>query len=104
MNYQIIRHPKVAQDLEDIVVLILDYAGSTSASRKLSEIETSIKALAATPHVGSLRHDIYPSLRAIPTARKGVISFVVDDQAETVFIVSITYAGADWIKKLPRRF
>ncbi len=59
--------------------------------------------LSETPHIGSLRNNIYPGLRVIPTARKGVITFVADDEEEMVFIVSITYAGADWTRRVPER-
>lgn len=104
MSYHLIRHPQLERDLDDIVLLIAEYAGLETALRKLAEIETSLAALTMTPHIGTLRHEIYPNLRAIPTARKGVISFVVDDQSKTVFIVSVTYAGADWIGKIPQRF
>jgi plasmid stabilization system protein ParE len=55
------------------------------------------------PPVGTLHHDIYPNLRAIPVARKGVITFVVDDAELSVFIVSITYADADWLGRVHLR-
>ncbi|MCU7923902.1 MAG: type II toxin-antitoxin system RelE/ParE family toxin [Candidatus Thiodiazotropha sp. (ex Dulcina madagascariensis)] len=103
MPYRIYRHPDIERDLFDIVDLIADYAGIVVAERKLLEIEQSIRKLSETPHTGSLRNDIHPGLRAIPTARKGVITFVVDDAQEAVFIVSITYAGADWIRRAPER-
>ena len=72
MTYRIFRHPDVEQDLFDIVELITEYAGIAVAERKLSEIEQTIMTLSETPFIGSLRQDIYPQLRAIPTARKGV--------------------------------
>ncbi len=103
MPYRIYRHPDIEQDLFDIVDLIADYAGIIVTKRKLSEIEQSIRMLSETPHIGSLRNSIYPGLRAIPTARKGVITFVVDDEEEMVFIVSTTYARADWTRRVPER-
>ena len=45
MAYRIVRHPEVEQDLENILVLILDYAGPEIAHRKLAEIEASIESL-----------------------------------------------------------
>lgn len=48
------------------------------------------------PHIGTVRHDIHPGLRALPAGEKGVICFTVDDRAETVHIICVTYAGADW--------
>ena len=103
MPYQIIRHPAIEQDLFDLVGLVAEYAGDHVAERKLDEIERCIHNLAQTPHIGSIRNDLYPGLRAIPVTRKGVITFTVDDETQSVFIVSITYAGADWIRRLPER-
>lgn len=103
MRYHIYRHPDIEQDLFDIVVLIAQYAGLDVAERKLGEIEKRIDSLSKLPHIGTLHHDIYPNLRAIPVARKGVITFVVDDEERSVFIVSITYARADWLGRLHRR-
>ncbi len=103
MIYKIFRHKEVEQDLFDIINLLLEYAGFDVTEKKISEIEASIKNLAHTPHIGTIRDDILPNLRAIPTARKGVITFSVDDDKKEVFIISITYAGADWIAKTPHR-
>lgn len=102
-EYRILRHPDVAADLFDVIDLIADYAGSNVALRKLAEIEATIRGLAQTPHIGSLRQDILPDLRAIPTARKGVVSFVVDDDVKEVLVISVTYAGADWISRSQTR-
>lgn len=103
ITYKLLRHPDVVTDLFDIIDLIADYAGKETASHKLAEIEATIRGLGQTPHVGSLRHEIYPKLRAIPTAGKGVISFIVDDDTQEVLIVSVTYAGADWINRARHR-
>lgn len=102
-NYRLFRHPDVATDILDIVDMIADYAGAAVALDKLERIEARIRALARTPHVGSLRDDIVPGLRAIPAARKGVIAFTVDDAQRAVFVVSVTYAGADWSRRARRR-
>ena len=103
MRYRLYRHPEVERDLFDIVDLIAQYAGIEVAEQKLAEIEHKINSLSRLPHVGTQRHHIYPDLRVIPVARKGVITFVVDDEEESVFIVSITYANADWLGRLHRR-
>lgn len=103
MPYRIHRHPEVEWDLFSIVDLIAEYACVEVAERKLKEIEQSIKNLAQTPHIGSIHNDLCPGLRAIPSARKGVITFTIDDELETVYIINITYAGADWINHLSRR-
>lgn len=103
MTYKIYRHPEVENDLFDIVDLIVEYAGVQIAINKLADIEASILSLVDTPHIGTIRDEIAPNLRAIPTARKGVITFTVDDDEKAVFIVSITYAGANWLSRMPSR-
>lgn len=97
MSYRIRFHPAVAADLEAITTWILDYAGPDAAARRLAEIEAVLIALKDTPHMGSLREEIAPGLRAIPAGRKAVIVFTVDDEASEVFVHAVTYAGADWI-------
>jgi plasmid stabilization system protein ParE len=97
VSYKIMRHPLVEQDLRIIVRLIADYAGPGIALAKLQEIEHAVRRLAETPHIGSIRDEISPGLRAIPAGRKAVICFKVDDAARRVLIVCITYGGADWI-------
>ena len=97
--YKLVRHPDEDQDLFDILDLISNFAGTSVALAKLDEIETTINNLTSTPHVGSLRHEIVANLRAIPTARKGVVCFIVDDEALEVRIVAIGYAGREWITR-----
>ncbi|MDA9009463.1 type II toxin-antitoxin system RelE/ParE family toxin, partial [Alphaproteobacteria bacterium] len=75
MQWSVILHPAVDQDIFDIVDLICEYAGTAVAEGKLAAIERSLIALAENPYVGSLRNEIHPSIRAVPTARKGVIAF-----------------------------
>jgi len=103
VTYKLFRHPQVAQDLLDIVTLIADYAGNAAAVDKLNQIEAAVSGLAENPHIGSLRNEIYPNLRAIPVAKKGVMTFIIDEEEKAVFIVSITYAGADWFKRIDDR-
>lgn len=103
MSYKIFKHPEVEQDLFDIVDLIAEYAGVQITMTKLADIEASIQSLSETPQVGTIRNEITPNLRAIPTARKGVITFTVDDDEKAVFIVSITYAGVNWLSRMPSR-
>ena len=100
MPYRIFRHPSLEQDLFDIADWIVDYAGVDAAERTIAEIEDKILILADTPHIGSLRSDIYQGLRAISVGRKGVVTFVVDEDERTVLIVSVTYASADWVGRM----
>jgi len=101
--YKIVRHPDVDQDLFDILDLIANYSGTSVALSKLEEIEKTINNLTLTPHVGSVRDEIAPNLRAIPTARKGVVCFVVDDEALEIRIIAIGYAGREWGMQVKKR-
>ena len=103
MTYRIRFHPLVERDLRDIVEWVLDYAGSEAADRTLTEIERTITGLAHTPHMGSIRDETAPGLRAIPAGRKAVVAFTVDDKAFEVLIHAVTYAGADWVARMPQR-
>ncbi|MCP4489646.1 MAG: type II toxin-antitoxin system RelE/ParE family toxin [Gammaproteobacteria bacterium] len=103
MPYTIYRHPDILNDLFHIADLISEYSGVLVAERKISEIEETIRKLSETPNIGSLRDGIYPGLRAIPTAKKGVIAFLVDNDKKSVFIISVSYAGADWLKLVSNR-
>jgi hypothetical protein len=38
-------------------------------------------------------------LRAIPTAKKPVIAFTVNDDRRTVMIICVTYGGADGMRQ-----
>lgn len=103
MTCRVVRHPRVARDFEDIADLIATYAGVDVALRKLAESEACLTRLADTPHVGTIRDEISPGLRALPAARKGVVCFVVDDAASEVRVISITYAGAEGVRGVGER-
>lgn len=102
-RYRLLRHPHVATDLDDILTLVADYSGKATALRILGEIETAVRGLADLPHVGTVRDDVYPGLRAIPVARKGVICFTVDDERQEVRLVAIGYAGREWARMVRGR-
>lgn len=103
MAYRILQHPDIRSDLLSIASLISDYAGARVAREKLKQIRQTVAALSTNPHIGTIRHEIYPDLRVIPVAKKGVITFTVNDRTQTIFLISITYAGADWLRGIDRR-
>ena len=103
MNYRLGFHPLVERDLETIVRWIIDHADSVAAGQRLEEIEQTIMSLARVPHKGSICSEIAPGLRAIPAGRKAVIAFAVDDAAEEVFILAVSYGGADWVDRTRAR-
>lgn len=102
-RYVIDYHPLVEQDVFEISKFIGDFAGDTVADRKLDELEAATLKLADFPHIGTVRGDIYPKLRVMTAAEKAVICFTVDDETLTVFIVAVTYAGADWQARVAER-
>lgn len=103
MTYKIRFHPKVADDLQIIAEIVADYSGFSVAKNKLDEIENAVFSLADTPKKGSIRSELGVAVRAIPAGRKGVVVFEVDDSTTTVFVLAITYGGADWISKFEDR-
>jgi plasmid stabilization system protein ParE len=103
VRYRITHHENVLQDFAKILEFIGNYAGYATGRSKIAAIKQSISVLKDYPHTGSSRHDIVPGLRALPSAEKGVICFTVDDDARTVRIVCITYAGQDWQKIASQR-
>lgn len=102
-NYRLLRHPDVAEDLLNTALLIAEVAGPKVALRKISEIEATIQKLRQVPHIGSIRDDIVPGLRAIPAAGRAVICFVVDDAREEVRILAIGYADSNWATRIKDR-
>lgn len=103
MSYAVRLHPAVRGDLSTIVDYIAAYAGERAAARVLDSLEAAIRRLADTPHLGTIRDEIAPGLRAIPAGRRGVIALTVDDTSRTVFVHAVTYAGADWMARATTR-
>ncbi len=95
--YRVIRHPLVDRDVERIALFLLDYTTLESVAAKLDSVEADISALAANPFRGTKRDEIHPGLRALPSAKNGVIAFEVNAQTRTVRVLSVTWGGADWM-------
>ncbi len=103
MTYRLRYHPSVKSDLKTISDLIEDYAGPQVARRKLAQIAEVTQGLRTLPQIGTRHDHILPGLRAIPAARRAVIAFSVDDTAREVYVIAITYGGADWIGRAGAR-
>ena len=101
--YKVLRHPKVRNDLIQIAQFLQFHSSIITSERKIRSIENRINRLRRFPHVGTLRDDIYPGVRAIPVAEKGVLCFKVDDETRTVFLICIAYAGQNWQGVLEER-
>ncbi|MEF0939478.1 type II toxin-antitoxin system RelE/ParE family toxin [Rhizobium sp. BR 362] len=103
MRYAITKHPFVERDLFDIVDLISNYAGIEAGLAKVDEITDFIDKLSEFPHIGTIRTDMGPTLRAIPASEKAVVCFTVDDKTRIVRIICVSYAGADWMSQVKKR-
>lgn len=103
MTYRVVRHPLVSRDLSTMAVFIGDYAGYDIAEQKIDQIEISLRSLCDFPHIGTIRNEIYPGLRVIPAAGNAVICFAVDEDEREVFVICITYGGADWEARVQDR-
>ena len=97
MRYRVIRHPLVDRDIARIAAFLLEYTTPRSVAGKIARLDSDASALEEYPHRGTRRDDIASGLRAIPGAGKGVIAFEVDEATRVVRILSVTWAGADWM-------
>jgi plasmid stabilization system protein ParE len=103
MPYQITRHPLVERDLSEINDLVSDYAGPQIGYAKTDEIVRFIGKLTDFPHIGTIRNEIHPGLRAIPASDKSTVCFTIDDDTMSVYVVCVSYAGADWQARVRER-
>ena len=100
---RVVRHPLVDRDIARVATFLLQRTTPRSASRKLAALDADVNALGEDPYRGTVRIEIAPSLRAIPSAGRGVIAFEVRDDTHTVRVLSITWGGADWMGMIARR-
>ena len=103
MTYTIRHHPLVESDLDDIFAFIAGFAGFDAAGDKISHINSHIETLAAFPEIGTVRDEVHPRLRIVTATGSDVICFTVDRQLQDVFIVMVSYAGADWMSRVKNR-
>lgn len=103
MPYTISKHPAVERDLFEITDMISSYAGLKVGLAKTDEITNFVESLTDFPKIGTVRDELYPGLRAIPASEKAVLCFTVNDKTETIHIICISYAGADWMSRVRGR-
>jgi plasmid stabilization system protein ParE len=103
MPYTITLHPLVEADLYQIGELISDFAGLRIGQSKINEITAFIERLTDFPHIGTIRSDLYPGLLSIPASEKAVVCFVVKDEAQSVFVLCVSYGRADWQARVRER-
>jgi toxin ParE1/3/4 len=97
MTYKVVHHPLVDDDVWAITRWLERYAVPENVAVRLQEIGDTALFLAEYPNAGTLRSDIATGQRAVATGTQGVIAFVVNEDDREVLILSITYAGADWL-------
>jgi toxin ParE1/3/4 len=98
MPYTITLHPLVEADLYQIGEPISDFAGLRIGQSKINEITAFIERLTDFPHIGTIRSDLYPGLRAIPASEKAVVH-----EAQSVFVLCVSYGRADWQARVRER-
>ena len=102
-NYKIVYYPASLGDLEGIA----DYIANTlfapqAAKNLLAKMESSIASLAAFPLSGTLMKEgegldfVYRWLRV----ENYMIFYTVDENAQTVMIMRVLYAAADYLSVL----
>ena len=103
MRYRVVRHPLVDRDIARIAAYLLEFTTPASVAGKIAALDRDVDALGDNPHRGSRRDEIFPGLRAIPSAGKGVIAFEINETSRVVRILSITWGGADWMRTIAQR-
>lgn len=103
MRYRVLRHPLVDRDIARIAAYLLQFTTPASVADKIAVLDLDVDALGDNPHRGSRRDEIHSGLRAIPSAGNGVIAFEIDEEARVVRILSVTWGGADWMRRIAGR-
>jgi len=97
VRWSIVRHPAVDGDIQAIARWLDRYADPENVERRLDEIDHTVLLLSQFPYSGAVRDEVAPDLRAIPTSARGVVTYLVDADRHEILIISITYAGANWM-------
>lgn len=72
------------------------------AAGRIRELRLSIGRLAETPHIGTLRSDIYPGIRFLRRDKKVVWFLPVVDR-QMIVIAAIFFGAQDHIRHMMRR-
>lgn len=103
MTYRISYHPRARSDLKRIAVHLAQYTDARNAGVQLDRIQQVIRKLSDLPHKGTLRDEVLDGLRALPAGENAVVTFLVHEEARAVFILTVTYGGADWAAMVRNR-
>ena len=102
-RFRMVRHPLVARDISRIASFPLEHTTPRSLAAKIAQLDEDAASLAENPRRGTKRDEIMPGIRAIPSAGQGVIAFEVREEIRTVRILSITWGGFDWLRRVVAR-
>ena len=103
MRYRVIRHPLVDRDIARIAAFLLEHTTLRSVAEKIAALDADVNGLGEHPRRGTRRDEILSGLRAIPSAGRGVIAFQVKEESRVVRVLSITWGGADWMRRIVER-
>jgi toxin ParE1/3/4 len=99
VTYRVRYHQRANDDLRRINGWITEFSGQQVARRKLLEIRASIRKLSVFPHRGARRDQILPGLRLLPVDDQTVASYVIDEANGEVLVLTVSYAGSDWMTR-----
>ena len=103
IHIRVIRHPLVDRHIARIAAFFIEHSTFRSVAEKIAALDSDVNALGEHPHRGARRNEILSGLRAIPSAGKGVIAFQINEETRVVRILSVTWGGADWMRRIVER-
>lgn len=95
-EWRIQRHPLVERDIRRIALYLLDYATPERVGQIIQQLDHDVDALRVNPYRGTRRDGILPGLRAIPSARKGVIAFQIFEDRRLIRLLAVAWGGGNW--------
>ena len=98
MAYKVVFRRRAEQRLAELAVYIANEAGAEVAHGYLNRIYALCQALAEMPERGRPRDDIMPGLRTLSMERR--VTIVCRVRRSQVEIVTIAYAGRDFVREL----
>lgn len=72
------------------------------AAGRVRELRSSVRRLTETPHIGTLRSDIYPGIRFL-RRDKAAIWFLPAADRQTIIVAAIFFGAQDHIRHMMRR-
>ncbi len=99
-TYTVIFTPRAERHLDSLYSYIADQSGEARAKHFVGRIIDHCRNLSTFPERGTKRDDIRPGLRTTSFARRVMIAYAVDGDADTVAILGVYYGGQDFEQAL----